>query len=317
MNCQQFEETIDSYIGDESLIEENREISHHLESCPACEGDFAARQQLRTRLRSAVKNDPQTQINSIFARRLEANLRQSALRPTFLEKLKAGFFINSPIWAATAAACLLIGIFFGAVWLGRSPAETDVAVQQQNQIIEPTGNNQPAAKSAQIVQADWKEMTREAVGDHENCALHFRLQEKPIPLEEAAKRYGKFNRDLDKTVAAAVRSIALTENETGKAGDKIEFLDAHSCIFNGRRFAHVILRRGGEKISVLVADTNLPTNANGDQIAAQSEGAMQSASFRAAQHAVFVVSDLSERENMRVAQAISSGVRRHIERSET
>lgn len=315
MNCQQFEETIDSYIGDESLIEENREISNHLESCPACGSDFAARQQFRTRLRSAVKNDSQAQINPIFARRLEKNLRQSALRPTFLEKLKADFFINSPVWAMAAAACLLIGIFFGAVWLRRSPAETDVAIQQQNQPTKLPVNDQPT-ESAQIVRAAWQEMTRKAVGDHENCALHFRLRKKPISLDEAAKRYGKFNQDLDKTVAAAVRSIALTENETGKAGDKIEFLDAHSCIFDGRRFAHVILRRGDKKISVLVADTDLPTNANGDQIAAQSEGAMQTASFRAAQHAVFVVSDLSERENMLVAQAISPAVRRHIERSE-
>lgn len=315
MNCQQFEEAVDSYIGDESLTKENREISHHLESCPACGGDFAAQQQLRTRLRSAVKNDSQTQINPIFARRLETNLRQSALRPTFLEKLKAGFFINSPIWAATAA-CLLVGVVFGAVWLRYNSVETDVAVQQQNQIIEPAGNNQPV-ESAQIIRAAWQEMTREAVGDHENCALHFRLREKPILLEEAAEKYDKFNKDLDKTIAAAVQNVALTENESGKSAGKIEFLDAHSCIYNRRRFAHVILRRGDKKISVLVADTDLPANANGDQIAAQSEGAMQTASFRAAQHAVFVVSDLSERENMLVAQAISPAVRRHIERSET
>ncbi len=314
MNCQQFEETFDSYVSDESLIEENQKVSSHLESCPSCRARLAARRELQTRLRLAVKNDSQMQIDPMFARRLKASLRQNALRPTFWEKLKAGFAFNSPVWAVTAAACLLIGIVFGTVWLRRSPATADIAVKQ-NQPTEPVANNQPN-ESAQIVQAAWKEMSREAVGDHENCALHFRLLEKPISLDEAAKKYGKFNKNLDKTVAAAVQNIALTEKGTNKAGDQIEFLDAHSCIYNGRRFAHIILRKGSRRISVLVADTDLPTDANGDQITVQSEGAMQTAGFRAAQHAVFVVSDLSESENMSVAQAISFAVRRHINENE-
>ena len=314
MNCQQFRETIGFYVSDESLIEKNEEVSSHLKNCPPCRSELAADGELRTRLRSAAKNDPQAQINLIFARRLEANLCRIASRPTVLEKLKAATFINSPIWAATAAACLLIGIFFGAVWLRRSPATRDVAVREnQNQPTEPAADI-PPNESVQIVQAAWKEMTRKAIGDHENCAVHFHLKEKPIPLDEAAKKYGKFNRNLDKTVAAAVRNIALTETESGKTGDRIEFLDAHSCIYNGQRFAHVILRKGNKTISVLVADTDLP-DTNTGQIIAQSEGAMQTASFRAARHAVFVVSDLSERENMLVAQAISPAVRRQIQQN--
>ena len=34
------------------------------------------------------------------------------------------------------------------------------------------------------------ELARAAVGDHRNCALEFKLAEAPIPLEEAARRYG-------------------------------------------------------------------------------------------------------------------------------
>jgi len=43
---------------------------------------------------------------------------------------------------------------------------------------------------------------------------------------------------------------------------------------------------------------------------------MKAASFLVNRHAVFVISDLTERENMIVAQTLSPAVRRHIEQSE-
>ncbi len=54
-------------------------------------------------MRFAVKNDSHSQLNPIFARRLETHLRQTALRPPLWKNLSIGAFTGSPVWAATIA----------------------------------------------------------------------------------------------------------------------------------------------------------------------------------------------------------------------
>lgn len=317
MRCQEFKEMMDSYLGDELLIETNHEVLRHLENCAACRNGLAARRGLLTQMRSAVKAAPDAQINPVFARRLVTNLRETALRPTVLTNLKSRAFMNSPILATTVAACLLLGVLFGVNYLRNSSPVPENTVAQQNQTNQPFENPRPneSSSAAQFIQTAWREMTRAAVGDHENCALDFRLKEDPITLDEASKKYGKFNKDLDKTVIAAAREIFDGKNSGKNSGDaEIEFLEAHSCVFEGRRFAHVVLRRKKQTISVLVTDADLP-NDDGGVESNQTNGTMTAASFMVNQHAVFVVSDLTETENMIVAQTLAPSVRRHIERS--
>ena len=316
MNCRKFREISDSYLGDELLVETNHEVLRHLEDCPACRRKLAAERNLQSRVRSAVKNAPDAQINPIFVRRLEASLHQTASRPSVWAKIKNGVFINSPVWAMAATACVLFGVLFGAAfWLRRAPAPGEVAARQ-TQSNESVENSRPAKPNApQIVKAAWREAAGAAVGDHENCALHFRLKEEPIPLDQAAEKYGKFNKDLDKAVIAAIRDNGFNENEFGKTMGKMKFTHAHSCVFEGRRFAHVILQNGKKTISVLVAEADL-TAEDDDAVTNQSEGNIQAAGFLHAHHRVFVVSDLTEAENTLVAQTISPAVRRHLEQTQ-
>lgn len=315
MNCQQFRQIMDSYIGDELLVETNHDVLHHLENCPACREELSTRRYLRTKLRSAIRNSADARINPVFARRLEANLRQTALRPTFWEKLKAGTYVNSPIFAAGIAACLLFVVLFGVNKLRQSPAPEQASIEQERE-NKPVENPQTAATNEpSIIKAAWRELTREAFGDHENCALHFRLKENPITLDEAALKYGAFNKDLDKTVKTALRREVSGGNKSNEENEKIEFLEAHSCVFEGRRFAHVVLRKGKKTISVLVAETDSFEDAGGETIASESVENLQVARFSAAHHAVFVVSDLSERENAAIAERIAPAVNHHIEQA--
>ncbi len=46
---------MDSYLGDELLVETNHEVLRHLENCPACRNELAARRGLLAQMRSAVK----------------------------------------------------------------------------------------------------------------------------------------------------------------------------------------------------------------------------------------------------------------------
>lgn len=313
---------MDSYLSDELLVETNHEVLRHLENCPACRKELAARRGLLSQLRSAVKGAAEFQLNQAFATGLRNDLREMALRPSAWEKLKSEVFAKSSVFAATVAACLLFAATFGAVWIYRSlPAENAVVIEQNptnqtqnqtNKLIEiPRPTESPAAQAVQIA---LRETMHTAIGDHKNCAVHFRLAEKPITLTEAARKYGRFYKDFDKTVIASLNKF-LSENAAGKPIGKIEFVEAHSCVFQGRRFAHVILRHGKKIISLLVTDAD--SFDGGDiKIANQTDGNLQIAGFSASRHAVFVVSDLTEAENSMIAQMLSPVVRRHIERAE-
>ncbi len=304
MRCQEFREILDSYLGDELLIETNHEVLKHLENCPACRQELAARRDLRARLRLAVRNAPETRIDSAFARRLEDNLRETVLHPTtFFEKFKpAGIFGNRAILAAAFGLLIML---FGGWFLLRSTAAPD-NIALSNQPIETARPTE--SPIVQAVQIAWRELTAHAVGDHRNCALKYNLAEDPITLDEAATKYGKYNKDLDKAVFAPLKEIFGAKN----AG-KIDLLEAHSCVYEGRRFAHVVLKYRSRRVSVLITETDLPVE-NMKIAADQFDGEMRVASFCTAHHAIFVVSDLNEKDNTTIAEAILPSISRHIER---
>jgi len=306
---------MDSYLGDELLVETNHEVLRHLENCPACRNELAARRGLLAQMRSAVKGMPEVQLNQAFAIKLRNNLRETALRPSIWEKLKSGGLSGTRVLAATTA-CLLLMTMFGVVWFNQSSPAENIAAVGENQTNKPAEPSRPTESPVtQAIQIAWREMTHLAVGDHKNCALHFRLEEEPITLKKAAEKYGKFNKDLDKTVAASLSEI-FPEKQTGETSGKIQIFEAHSCVFQGRRFAHVILLYRNRRISVLVTEANFPVETDEEIFSEATEG-MLAARFRTARHAVFVVSDLTAAENVTIAQKLSPAIRRHIEQSET
>src|SRR5262249_32878884 len=87
-----------------------------------------------------------------------------------------------------------------------------------------------------------RELAAVAVGDHRNCALHFTLAEKPTSLAEAAQRYDAAYRILEELPPAEI----LTSSGTARV------LERHSCVYAGRRFAHVVLRYREKVVSLLV-----------------------------------------------------------------
>ena len=309
MNCQQFREMMDSYISDELLVETNHDVLRHLENCPACRAQLAAQRSLRSRLRSAVRNSMDAQINQIFVSRLQTNLRETALHPIWREKFFGAGSLTKMRLLAAAAICLLIVAGFAGIrfkYRDSAPVNVSVAKNQTNSLPE---NLLPSESPiTQTVQAAWREITHFAVGDHKNCALKFNLREKPITLDEAAEKYGKYNKDLDKAVLEPLREIF-----PGKTSGEVKLLEAHSCVFDGRRFAHIVLRRQNHTISVLVTDADLPDE-TAASISGQAAENLEVARFSTKHHAVFVISDMTAAENLTFAQVISPTVRRHIGR---
>jgi anti-sigma factor RsiW len=263
MQCRDFRELADSYLSDELLVETNHDVIRHLEACPECRRELAARRELRSKLRAGFENAPDLQMSEEFAGRLKSQLRATAFSP-------ARFSTTQSI--AIAASLLIV-----------------------------------AALGFIVVQTRWRQQAAaglfaSAVGDHRDCALNHRLDEKPIALEEAGRKYDR--------VYINLVSAVMSE---GQLPTGVELVEAHSCVFKGRRFGHVILKYRGQIVSVLVTDKdhNGPTGLKEATAEAQLEG-FKLAHFETTRHAVYVVSDLTDAENLAIAQTIGPAVSRHI-----
>ena len=141
-----------------------------------------------------------------------------------------------------------------------------------------------------------------AVGDHRFCALTFKLTERPIPLEEAARRYGEVYRVFE----------TVEPSTTTLSGGPLRVLERHSCVFDERRFVHIVLGYKDEKVSLLVSA--LPADGTSDATLSElpSTDGFHVVSFRGPRHAVFVVSSLNDKDMQEVARAMMEPVSRAL-----
>ena len=295
MNCKDFKEIADSYLSNELLVETNHEVLQHLENCANCRRELGARRELRDVLREAVKTASKSQINPSFAFKLKNDLRQMAFG-----KGRAWNFLGAKAIFASAIAVLILAVAFGVIWR-KPPIQANLNPNDANK----TNINVPK-ESLTVHQAAYIEMKKDAVDDHKFCAVKFSLKENPITLEEAAAKYGKVNKDFDEAVIKPLREVF---------GDKAKFLEAHSCIINGRQFAHVVIKYQDKIVSVLLTKREGDESNESDAISCQSADGLQVACFESGKYNIFVVSDLPEIDNLQIARTISPSVKKHIEQN--
>ena len=97
-------------------------------------------------------------------------------------------------------------------------------------------------RAARMVRLDAGGTLARRRGDHRFCALTFKLAERPIPLAEAAQRFGGVHALL----------AAVEPSTTTLSGGPLRVMERHSCVFEGRRFVHIVLLYKDEPISLLV-----------------------------------------------------------------
>ncbi|MDQ3684778.1 MAG: zf-HC2 domain-containing protein [Acidobacteriota bacterium] len=305
MQCREFGEMVDSYLKDELLVETNHGVITHLEACPACRSELAARRETREALRRAFDHAPEFQLRPEFAFQLRNELQMEAFgKRNNSDNLFA--FVMRPQWLAIAACLVVAGMvgIFAFRPQGGSPNElARIATSGEVRSDLPAGELSGAA-----VRLASFEKTEAAIGDHQNCAIKYNLPEEPIDLNEAGRKYDTAYIDL----AQAVRS-----GEGLRAGD-IKYVEDHSCIYDGRRFAHIILEHKGRTISLLVAETDEDSTkgANTDVIACSQRDGFQVSCFGTKRHSVFVVSDSTEADNLMLARRLAPTVTKHIARAE-
>jgi anti-sigma factor RsiW len=147
-----------------------------------------------------------------------------------------------------------------------------------------------------------------AVGDHRNCALRFSLTEKPISLAEAAQRFGPVYRALEEMPPAEIPTpLGLAR-----------VLERHSCVFAGRRFAHIVLQYRQKKVSLLVTDdidaasAKIPPDVTFDDASVASLDGMALVSFRTNGHAIFLTGDVDRTELTTLANAVAGPLAQHL-----
>jgi anti-sigma factor RsiW len=322
MECSEFDDIADSYLSGELSVETNREVLRHLEGCDICRRELAARRELRARLRAAFHDDASFSVRPEFEERLRADLRSKALGRA---RAQPALFGRIGQWPVAIAASLLVALGIGLFTLQQrrnpQPPPADVAATVRHAghpaADGKAGGSQssPQHQTSPGVSRVGFELGEAAAGDHRDCAIKFNLAEDPIDLEEAGRKFDPAFINL----ASVVKT--RSEDLTGQ----FEFIESHSCVFRGQRFAHLVLKHHGRVVSLLVAEPEqnrttaqaaTPDDTRRQAIACSRSGQYQISCFETARHAVFVVSDLSEAENLAVARAFAPSIQEHIARFE-
>lgn len=263
MECREVRSLAEAYVSEQLLVETTQAVVGHLERCPTCRAEMDGLRRLRAATRAAVQQAPDLSVRPEFVVALTAELRARAAR-------RRGPATPRRVWLPIAASILLI-VAAGWGWREFSPSSLSALLHA-------------------------------AVGDHRFCALTFKLTERPIPLDEAARRYGGVN-GLLATVEPATTTLS---------GGALKILERHSCLYDGRRFAHLVLGYKNEKVSLLVTDDARRNGAPADATPSDlpvTDG-FHVATFRGTNHVVFVVSSLTPDDVQEVAQAMAAPVTR-------
>ena len=169
MQCRDVRELADSFLSEQLLVETDHELLRHLETCPDCRADIAARRALRDKLRTAFSHAEDLRPATGICRGAAAKLRP--LGPRF--------------------PALAVAIVVGA---RRGPGPG----RRRRRLVRAWFTDARSRLAA---------LAREAAGDHQNCAVKFNLAERPIRARRSgAALRGAVRRARDVRAAGARRA---------------------------------------------------------------------------------------------------------------
>lgn len=258
MTCAEVRRLGDSFLADALLVEANHEVLAHVRGCHACRS-FLADCRVRGSLRGAWDRSQELAARPEFINSLAATLAPGASHAR-------GRTPRWRRWPALAAAAVVITALGVAGQIG-------------------------------IGALRWSALVHAAAGDHRDCAVAFRLRERPISLEEAAQR-------LD----PAFESLAALELPSSGPRGSLRVLERHACLFEGRWFAHLVLRYDGRLVSVVIGDGHRPWFGP----STQQVGDFSVAAFSASRHAVLLVAALDSQATLELARAVVPPVSRAL-----
>jgi hypothetical protein len=289
--CERTRKYFDAYISNELMVETNYEVLRHIEGCRVCAAELDTRTRLRSRLKAAVNAQsvpPELQV------RIRDQVRTS--RPerwVHFGWLRAGW----PRWGVATAATLVVS---AGLWVNYS----------RDQL--PALSDRPAQKTyITRVSANLAAILKVGLGDHIHCAIFRKYPKDPPAVEKMEVELGPAYAGLLPVVRAAIPE-----------GYKV--IMAHRCTYAGRKFVHMTLEKDGGLLSLVVArkqtgeslDGLSPADAaSGVRIYQSAAGRYQVAGFEAGNFFAYVVSELRNKENLRIAATVAPAVQEFLMRT--
>jgi hypothetical protein len=266
MTCRDVREVADSFLSGELLTETNHEILRHLDTCPSCRAEMDARRRLRGALQDAFARAPELQPRAEFTSALRERLRDTPAH----DRRR---WMWSRSWLALAAGLLIVAAVAGILLLNRPLTPADA-------------------------------LARDAIGDHQTCALTPHPGQRGVPLEEAAQKIDSTYRLL----------LTAPPDDVATPDGAAHVLDRHACAFGTRRFAHIMLQYRGRVVSLLMTanDASAVADAMPHLIGLPADG-LSVVSVNGAHHAFLVVGDLDSAALTELSRAVTVPLARRLD----
>jgi hypothetical protein len=274
--CARVLDQLDFYRDRELAADVSGEIAKHVAECASCTRELEARDAMRTRLRTAVRDVAPTPGLDTRIRHSIAEASAPAPRVNWLR----------PAMALAALVVAAIGL----------------SVAYQLGHLRLTSASQEAFYRSVSQQASV--MTNVALGDHLHCAFFRKYSKNPPPPEQMVEDMGPQYKDLIALVKSHIPAGYRVEQAHRCTYKKRPFV--HVIAKNGSRIVSLIIaeKRDGETFARETASAVVSQMPVYQAKVRQFEFA----GFETSRHLVYVVSDLDAHSNMEFMTAFAPGV---------
>jgi hypothetical protein len=290
--CERIRQYFDSYIDNELLVETNHEVLRHLEGCEDCRHVLESRIRLKQTVKRVVERE---ETPALLAESILETIRGSARRNFFPSDFGR--------WPTIAAAALVLT--FGILLAARV-----------NNVFDPLTAR--SLDGFQLISAEAREIMRVGLIDHIHCTLLAKKWMQPLTVEKMEQASGR--------TALGPEFIGLVSLVREGVGSNFRIIQGHRCFVNGREYVHLILTGDKAEILSLViteragesfARANLASalKATDVPLYRTAQGQLQIAGFETDRYLAFVISNLAETDNLRVASSLAPSVYSFLRRA--
>jgi anti-sigma factor (TIGR02949 family) len=273
--CNRLRSYLDSYLNNELLVETSHEMLKHLERCAECAAALEGRIRVKAQLKRAVLNE---QAPEALRERIQRDIRRT----------RSGFSWGSSLMVAAAAAVLVFAVAVGVFY--RSSTNHAGTVRQALSINAEVASDDAAGQ-----------ILRVGFDDHVFCALDHETANRNFTAEEMSESLGP-------------QFGALVPLVKERVSPDYSIVVGHRCHYQNREFVHLILRRHGDVVSLIVTrkiGESFPPSgaaaiirAAGIELHEASWHNLQVAGMETRDHLVFLVSNVPKADNERIASSV-------------
>jgi len=263
--CEWIRQQLDSYLGNELLVETASEVVHHLENCEDCSRDLDARIRVRDALQRAIAKRP-----------VPDSIRADVLRKLRASQTRSFVGLDVKRWALgmVAVAVIVFGLFTGE-WLRLSRGEQLIA-----------------------------SILKLGVSDHLICAIRgHNYPEVANPPDQIREKLGARYAPLLQVVRQRLPGFELLEGHIcsipGSDRKYVHFITRG----HGTILSVILTERNGAAFPT--DKLLLSADSGGLDIYQDDLSGMEIAGFESGQYFAFVVSDLNQKEVLQLARGLA------------